>query len=420
MRAATLILQGGYFAACLLAASHAWAQSCAALPATAGQLPVAVTPVTLRILQTEIVPVPGTDGLTHLAYAAQVTNLSPNPSTVQSVVPVDPLEQWAPTGTNRVLDTHGLDITGKVRLFAPPPHDGSHAGSRRDFTAIPAGASGVAFFDITYENPSDVPRLVAHRLTVGLRGEAGPMTEQTSPVPVACRPPVVLRPPLTGLHWWDGNGCCRVVSPHRGATLPINGILRAPEQFAIDFVQISNQGTCCTGPVKALGSWPFFGTPVLAAADGTVAEIADGMPEQVPGPPVGVTAANAAGNHIIEAIGEGRYILYAHLRTGSIPASLHVGSRLASGQKIGALGNSGSTTAPHLHFQVMDRPSALSAVGLPFVFDEQVLEGSVTGNSEAADDAYEAGRAVPFDPKGGGVQTRRMPIEGQVFGFQTD
>src|ERR1700710_2017725 len=62
MRAASLILQGGYFAACLLAASHAWAQSCAALPATAGQLPVAVTPVTLRILQTEIVPVPGTDG----------------------------------------------------------------------------------------------------------------------------------------------------------------------------------------------------------------------------------------------------------------------------------------------------------------------------------------------------------------------
>ena len=144
MRAASLILQGGYFAACLLAASHAWAQSCAALPATAGQLPVAVTPVTLRILQTEIVPVPGTDGLTHLAYAAQVTNLSPNPSTVQSVVPVDPLEQWAPTGTNRVLDTHGLDITEPlapmfiavwyhlaVAFFQSLPHCGVPRGTGR-------------------------------------------------------------------------------------------------------------------------------------------------------------------------------------------------------------------------------------------------------------------------------------------------
>ena len=53
----------------------------------------------------------------------------------------------------------------------------------------------------------------------------------------------------------------------------------------------------------------------FAAAPGKVVEIADDEAEQVPGQPlVGVTVANAAGNHIIQDIGNGRFILYAHLR----------------------------------------------------------------------------------------------------------
>ncbi|MEA2778157.1 MAG: hypothetical protein QOF90_3563, partial [Acetobacteraceae bacterium] len=53
------------------------AQGCASpLPATAGTPPIQITPVTFRILQSSLMPVPATDGLLHLAYAALMTNVS--------------------------------------------------------------------------------------------------------------------------------------------------------------------------------------------------------------------------------------------------------------------------------------------------------------------------------------------------------
>src|SRR5690242_17454315 len=47
---------------------------CSTIPPGTGHPPVALTPVTLQVLHRSIEPVPATDGLIHLAYAAQVTN----------------------------------------------------------------------------------------------------------------------------------------------------------------------------------------------------------------------------------------------------------------------------------------------------------------------------------------------------------
>jgi murein DD-endopeptidase MepM/ murein hydrolase activator NlpD len=94
-----------------------------------------------------------------------------------------------------------------------------------------------------------------------------------------------------------------------------------------------------------------------------------------------------------------------------------VGDTLAAGRQIGEVGNSGSSTAPHLHFQVMDRPSTLDAVGLPFVFDRQRVEGRVVGTPAVVDEAYEAGRPVRTDTAGAGGRADRMPAEGQIFAF---
>jgi len=395
----------------LLGISSALAQGCAAPNKAAGRPPTSINPVIVRPLQTTLTAVPATDGLVHLAYAAQVTNLVAGVAEIESITPVDAGAGFTATGANLVVDLEDHPITGKVRVFGLPPD------APCDSATLAAGVSGVTFFDVTYPSLAAVPHLLAHRVSVRLPAGVH-LATLTDPLPIACAPPVRLSPPLSGHGWWNGNGCCRTVGPHRSATLPLNGDLRVPEQFAVDLVQVSPAGLCCTGPVKALQSWPFYGVPVLAAAAGTVVEATDGQPDQVPGPAEGVTVTNAAGNHVIQSIGGGRWVLYAHLRPGTV--TVHTGDKLRPGQPVGELGNSGSSTAPHLHFQVMDHPSALTSIGLPFVFDRQMREGTVRSTPAQAELDYEAGRAIKVDRTGAGPRRDEMPAEGQVFGFRVE
>jgi murein DD-endopeptidase MepM/ murein hydrolase activator NlpD len=44
---------------------------------------------------------------------------------------------------------------------------------------------------------------------------------------------------------------------------------------------------------------------------------------------------------------------------------------------LGKLGNTGNTSAPHLHFQITEGRSVLGSSGLPFAFDRFTLQGQV-------------------------------------------
>ena len=61
----------------------------------------------------------------------------------------------------------------------------------------------------------------------------------------------------------------------------------------------------------------------------------------------------------------------------------------------------------------MDRPSALNAVGLPFVFDRLRVEGTVQGPPDKADEEYEAGRPVRIERSGAVPRTTRCPRRGR-------
>ncbi|MHA2357423.1 MAG: M23 family metallopeptidase [Candidatus Heimdallarchaeaceae archaeon] len=122
----------------------------------------------------------------------------------------------------------------------------------------------------------------------------------------------------------------------------------------------------------------FYGKEVLAIADGKVVDIFDGIPEN---PSAGELLPEekmreiiglygykplAAGNFIVVEHSENESSFYAHL----IPDSIKVkkGEKVKQGQVLGQIGNSGNSSAPHLHFQLMQGPDFLTARGLPCYF----------------------------------------------------
>lgn len=76
----------------------------------------------------------------------------------------------------------------------------------------------------------------------------------------------------------------------------------------------------------------------------------------------------------------GQFVLYAHLQPSSI--QVHVGDRVQRRQILARVGNTGNTTAPHLHFHVMSAPLSLASNGLPYVIDTFDLTGRVGSTAE--------------------------------------
>ncbi len=117
-----------------------------------------------------------------------------------------------------------------------------------------------------------------------------------------------------------------------------------------------------------------YGTDVLAAADGTVVHVLDGLDDQVPGdlPGTSIPLDEADGNTVVVDIGDGLYMMYGHLKKGSV--AVEVGDEITEGQVIANVGNTGNSSAPHLHFHVMDGPSPLASNGRPYVIDKFSVE----------------------------------------------
>jgi Peptidase family M23 len=375
--------------------------------------PLEIGPLTWHLVGSGIYPVKGSDGLIHLAYALQVTNSWSLTATIKSVEVVDPARDNQVSGNNRVLDIKNEEVTGQVKLFTLPG-----TMNKESYTyQIPSGQSGVMFFDVTYDDISQVPKAIAHRITV-TTPPTSVGTEHTTvghPIPIG-REAMVISPPFKGSGWVNGNGCCLEVGPHRFVTNPMNGTLDPSETFAIDWVQVDAHGLAYRTDGKKPEDWIGYSAEILAVAPGTVVEVVRDLPNVTPGKnPEGLTIAQIAGNRVIIDMGSGYYAMYAHLAPGSV--QLHVGDYVRQGQKLGLLGNTGNSSAPHLHFQVMDRPSSLDDTSIPFVFDRMNLEGRVPLDLTALDENMDKKIAMPMDKKDAKPLTRAMPLSRDVVEF---
>lgn len=88
------------------------------------------------------------------------------------------------------------------------------------------------------------------------------------------------------------------------------------------------------------------GTPVLAAREGVVMQIADDFR----GAGLDLEKYGARANFVRVLHSDGSMGLYAHLAPES--ARVRPGARVRAGQVIGAVGSTGYSTGPHLHFVV--------------------------------------------------------------------
>jgi hypothetical protein len=361
--------------------SHDTTQSPSATQAAApADLPVAVTPVLASVVAAPV-PVLATDGKIHLAYELQLTNVMTQNVTITSVKVL--------TGDQTLLTLAG-DQVGKWTHVI---------GTQTPTTRLGPGQAGIVWLDVVLDKSAPIPSDLTHTLGVAIPKPMPPlipatMDEVVAPVTVSTHKPAVIAPPLDGPNWLDGDSCCDL-GAHRGALNALSGQLWAAERFAIDYVQLGPDGTILTGDKSKPESYHYFGADIHAVADGTVVGVMDGLPEQVAGQsPTGLPLEQYGGNHIVQDIGDGNYAFYAHLKTDSL--KVKVGDELTTGQVIAALGNTGNSDAPHLHFHVMSTPDPLRSNGLPFVISTFRLDSRVA--SPAGLDALLAGKRAPMQP----------------------
>jgi murein DD-endopeptidase MepM/ murein hydrolase activator NlpD len=171
--------------------------------------------------------------------------------------------------------------------------------------------------------------------------------------------PVAIHSPLAGEWMTSAGGRSALLSHHY--TTPY-------QRNALDFVRLVD-GRGYHGDPKRPESWYGFGEPVLAPADGTVISVSDTHPDE----PIGAIGQTPGdGNHIILEIGDHRYAVMAHLKQGS--ARVSEGERVRVGQPIAAVGDSGNSLGPHLHFQVQEGPVFdQQARTVPIVFHDVIL-----------------------------------------------
>jgi hypothetical protein len=197
---------------------------------------------------------------------------------------------------------------------------------------------------------------------------------------------VVLDLPLAG-DWY-------VVAAGRSVLLSHHFSRQSPQvRDAIDFVRVVDGYGPADDPNQA-ESWYSFGEPVLAPADGTVVSVGDVLADE----PIGQTGVTPPhGNHIVLEIGQGRYAVLAHLEQGS--ALVGRGERVRVGQQIAAVGDSGNSLWPHLHFHVQDRPELdAQARTVPVVFRDVLLTRNGRPSAPAHADLRRGDRVRPAAP----------------------
>ena len=196
--------------------------------------------------------------------------------------------------------------------------------------------------------------------------------------------PIDLAYPFTG-NWLVQN------SP--ADRVPSHGTYAFATAYAIDFLPVTDAGR--TAPItpsslvrpELADRFPGFGRPILTPVQGIVLAVHDSERDHatyrgLPSIRYALTQnrrvadgwASLAGNHVLIDSG-GIVIALCHLQRGSIQVAR--GQQVRVGEMLARCGNSGNSTEPHLHVQVIDNLDIARANAVRMTFN-----GSLPVNGE--------------------------------------
>jgi Peptidase family M23 len=361
------------------------------------------TPIVAEVPHAPI-PFEGSDGRTHLVYELEVTNFTSGKTAIERLEVLD-----ADTG-DAVATLNAREVAGRLQP----------AGLRETVDTLAPSMVANVFLHVSFDKANQVPERLVHRLSV--RAEAAPpgqqkITEKTGRTEVDRRNVAVVGPPLRGSNYLAADSCCEATR-HTRATLPINGKVWLSQRYAVDYEQLDANNRIWSGKKREnLDNYTIYGKKAIAAADGKVVKVIDGLPEQVPGVfPEGISPEEADGNSVILDLGGGNYALYAHFQPGSI--RVKEGEQVKRGDVLALVGNSGNSLAPHLHFHVMNGPLSLASNGLPYEVDSFKVTGKNPGGTAAFDKAEAEGTPLKVTPVNPPKRVRdAMPLDQVVVSF---
>ena len=221
--------------------------------------------------------------------------------------------------------------------------------------------------------------------------------ERPSPLTISVQPrscvtKARLRLPLRGrILVYDGYD---FLSHHRRQSYQMQDELRAfgfvdnTYRFGIDFIPVDASGRLFRGDGAKMEEWFGWGMPVRAAGDGIVAAVRDDMPdnplgsEDYPKKRLSEDEMNSDGNYVLIDHGTGEFSSTTHLKQGS--AKVGKGDRVKAGQIIAAIGNSGATPVPHLHYELRTGWGVKGIRNLPPYFHDVQLVGQATAAKQVA------------------------------------
>jgi len=171
------------------------------------------------------------------------------------------------------------------------------------------------------------------------------------------------------------------------------GITGNGSRFGYDFVLVDHERRMFKNTPQRSEDFFCWGKPVLCPGDGKVASMFDGLPDNpLYQPPAFDPEAHIKdpktsmerhmGNYVMIDHGNNEFSLLAHMQKGSV--QVNAGDKVARGELIGQIGNSGDSIFPHIHYQLQNGRDLLKSEGLPSKFERfDLIMGNTTRRIES-------------------------------------